>query len=187
MGHAKQTLQFRGESLLKRAALAALGAGCRPVIVVTGAYSELSRRELDRLNVREVLNTRWETGMASSIRAGIEGLVSADADADAAVLLLCDQPYVTADVISGLIAMHRATRSPIIASTYGGSFGVPALFSRTLFAELTLLDGMSGAKEVIKRHAQDAHFLAFPNGEVDVDTPDDFSRLIAKDVEQEQA
>ena len=37
MGSPKQTLQFRGESLLRRAALAALGAGCRPVIVVTGA------------------------------------------------------------------------------------------------------------------------------------------------------
>jgi molybdenum cofactor cytidylyltransferase len=46
MGRPKQTLQFRGESLLRRAVLAALGAGCSPVIVVTGAYGELSRREL---------------------------------------------------------------------------------------------------------------------------------------------
>lgn len=187
MGSPKQTLQFRGESLLRRAALAALGAGCRPVIVVTGAHSELSRRELEGLDVREVLNARWETGMASSIRAGVEGLVSADADADAAVLLLCDQPHVTIDVISALVAAHRATGRPVVASTYGGSFGVPALFSRTLFAELRRLEGTSGAKEVIRRHASEAHFLPFPSGEVDVDTPDDFSRLIAKDVEQEQA
>ena len=178
MGVPKQTLQFRGESLLRRAALAALGAGCHPVIVVTGAHSELSRRELDGLEVREVLNTLWETGMASSIRAGVEGLVSADADIAAAVLLLCDQPHVTADVISGLIAAHRATGRPVIASTYGGSFGVPALFSRTLFAELARLKGTAGAKQVIKRYASEAHFLPFQGGEVDVDTPDDFSRLI---------
>ncbi|HKG12318.1 MAG TPA: NTP transferase domain-containing protein, partial [Pyrinomonadaceae bacterium] len=81
MGSPKQTLQYGGESLLRRAALAALGAGCRPVIVVTGANAELSRRELDGLDVREVLNTLWETGMASSVRAGVEGLVGADADA----------------------------------------------------------------------------------------------------------
>ena|SRR5215213_9181132 len=177
MGSPKQTLQYRGESLLRRAALAALGAGCHPVIVVTGANAELSRRELDGLAVREVLNTRWETGMASSIRAGVEGLVSADPDSSAAVFMLCDQPHVTADVISCLVAAHRATGRPIIASTYSGSFGVPALFSRTLFAELTRLEGMSGAKEVIKRHASEAHFLPFHGGEVDVDTPDDFSRL----------
>jgi molybdenum cofactor cytidylyltransferase len=185
MGSPKQTLQYRGKSLLRRAALAALGAGCRPVIVVTGANAELSRRELDGLDVREVFNPHWETGMASSIRGGVEGLISADTDA--AVLLLCDQPHVTIDVISGLVAAHRATGRSIVASTYGGSFGVPALFSRTLFAELTQLAGMSGAKEVIKRHASEAHFLSFPCGEVDVDTPDDFSRLLTNDVEQEHA
>jgi len=184
MGRPKQTLQFRGESLLRRAVLAALGAGCRPVVVVTGAHAELSRRELNRLDVREEFNPRWETGMASSIRAGVEGLINAGPDVDAAVFMLCDQPHVTAEVVSALVAAHRATGRPVVASTYGGSFGVPALFGRTLFAELTRLRGASGAKEIIKRHASDAHFLPFPGGGVDVDTPDDFSRLTAKDVEQ---
>ena len=176
MGSPKQTLQFQGNSLLRRAALAALGAECSPVIVVIGAHAELCRRELDHLNVHEAFNPDWETGMASSIRAGIEGLVKSDVTA--AVLLLCDQPHVTSDVISSLLAAHHATGRSIIASAYGGSFGVPALFSRTLFTELTQLEGTSGAKEIIKRHASEAHFLSFPEGEVDVDTPHDFSRLI---------
>ena len=187
MGRPKQTLQYRGESLLRRAALAALGAGCRPVVVVTGANAELSRRELDGLDVREVLNPLWETGMASSVRAGVKGLMGAGADAEAAVLLLCDQPHVTAEIVSGLVEAHRATGSPVVASAYAGGFGVPALFGRALFGELARLEGAAGAKQVIKRHAAEAHFLPFPGGEVDVDTPDDFSRLIAKGVEQEQA
>jgi len=185
MGSPKQTLQYGGESLLRRAALAALGAGCRPVIVVTGANAELSRRELDGLDVREVLNTLWETGMASSVRAGVEGLVGADADAAAAVLMLCDQPRVTAEVISALVAAHRANGSAVVASAYGGSFGVPALFGRALFAELARLEGAAGAKQVIKRHASEAHFIPFQGGEVDVDTPDDFSRLTGEAVEHE--
>lgn len=177
MGSPKQILRFRGESLLRRAALAALGAGCSPVIVVTGANAELSRRELDGLDVREVLNPRWETGMASSIGAGIEGLLREDPDASAAVILLCDQPYVTAEVVSGLVSAHRITHRPVIASTYGGSFGVPAVFSRPLFAELARLEGGAGAKQVIQRYASETHFLPFQGGEVDVDTRDDFSRL----------
>jgi molybdenum cofactor cytidylyltransferase len=177
MGRPKQVLSFQGESLLRRAARAALGAGCRPVVVVTGAHAELSRRELKGLDVREAFNSHWETGMASSIRAGVENLIDADPDAAAAVLLLCDQPLVTADVISGLVEAHRATGRPVIASAYGGSFGVPALFERTLFDELTRLEGPAGAKEVIRRHASEASFLPFQGGEVDVDTPDDLSRL----------
>ena len=178
MGRPKQTLQFQGTSLLKRATLAALDATCRPVVVVTGAHAELSRRELDQPDVREAFNPDWETGMGSSVRVGIEGLVNIDADVAAAVLLLCDQPHVTSDVVASLLAAYQTTGRPLIASAYGESFGVPALFSRTLFTELTQLAGSSGAKEIIKRHASEAHFLPFPEGEVDVDTPDDFSCLI---------
>lgn len=177
MGSPKQTLQFEGHSLLRRATLAALDAGCRPVVVVTGANAELVRRELDQLDVREAINPDWETGMASSIRAGVEELVSIAPDISACVLLLCDQPHVTAEIISGLIAAHHATRKPVIASMYGGSFGVPALFSRMLFTELAQLEGASGAKEIIKRHSAEAHFIPFAKGEVDVDTPDDFTCL----------
>ena len=187
MGDAKQTLQFRGQSLLRRAALAALGAGCRPVIVVTGAHAERSRRELDGLDVREVFNPHWETGMASSVRAGVDGLVGAAPAAAAAVFLLCDQPHVTAEVINGLVAAHRSSGCAVVASAYGGGFGVPALFGRALFDELARLEGAAGAKQVIKKHAAEAHFLSFPDGEVDVDTPEDFARLTAQDVEQEQA
>jgi|SRR5215213_1112614 len=181
MGSPKQTLQFEGNSLLRRAALAALGAGCRPVVVVTGAHAELCRRELDGLDVREAFNRQWETGMASSVRTGLESLISIDAAVAAAVLLLCDQPHVTSQVFSSLLAAHHTSGRPVIASAYGGSFGVPALFDRSLFTELAQLEGMSGAKEIIKRHASEAHFLPFPDGEVDVDTPHDFSRLIARE------
>ncbi|HJX27208.1 MAG TPA: nucleotidyltransferase family protein [Thermoanaerobaculia bacterium] len=184
MGSPKQILQFRGESLLRCAAVAALGAGCSPVIVVTGAYADLSRRELDGLDVREVLNPCWETGMASSITAGVEDLIRTDSDVGAAVFLLCDQPHVTASILSDVIAAHRTTGKPVIASTYGGSFGVPALFGRSLFAELAALEGGDGAKQVIKRYASEAHFLPFRDGEVDVDTHDDFSRLIATDIDR---
>lgn len=177
MGRPKQTLQFQGTSLLRRATLAALDANCRPVVVVTGAHAEVSRRELDELDVCEAFNPDWETGMGSSVRAGIETLISLDAHVAAVVLLVCDQPHVTSAVIANLIAAHETTGRPIIASAYGESFGVPALFNKTLFRELTQLAGASGAKEIIKRHASEAHFLPFPKGEVDVDTPEDFSRF----------
>jgi molybdenum cofactor cytidylyltransferase len=179
LGSPKQILRFREESLLRHSARAALDAGCRTVIVVTGANAELSRRELERLEVREVVNAEWQTGMASSVRAGVGALLGADPEATAAVLMVCDQPHVSAAVISGLIATRRATGRPIIASMYGGSFGVPALFSKPMFSELMALDGTAGAKQVIQRHASNARFVPFPGGAVDVDTADDFARLMS--------
>jgi molybdenum cofactor cytidylyltransferase len=135
---------------------------------------------LDQLAIREAFNPDWETGMGSSVRSGVETLISIDAGVSAAVLLLCDQPHVTSDVVSNLIAAQHTTGKPIVASAYGEGFGVPALFSRTLFPELGQLAGSAGAKEIIKRHASETHFLSFPDGEVDVDTPDDFSCLTGK-------
>lgn len=159
--------------------MAALDARCSPVVVVTGAHAELSRRELDQLDVHEAFNPDWESGMGSSVRAGIERLISIDTGVSAVVLLLCDQPHVTSEVISRLLAAQQNTGRPIVASGYGESFGVPAVFSRTLFPELAQLAGSSGAKEIIRRHASETHFLPFPEGEVDVDTPDDFSSLMS--------
>lgn len=179
MGRPKQLLRFGGETLLRRAALAALGAGCDPVVVVTGAHAERTRGELRGLGVLEVENLRWETGMGSSVRAGVEALLEARAETDAVVLMLCDQPFVNADVVAVLVAAHRETGRETVASQYGGGYGVPALFGRTLFDELTRLEGHAGAKQVIKRHASQTHFVPFPGGEIDVDTPDDFSRLLS--------
>ena len=64
-----------------------------------------------------------------------------DPDASAVILALCDQPRVTADVISALAATYERTHAPLVASSYGGSFGVPALFSRSIFGELTSMQG----------------------------------------------
>lgn len=177
MGAPKQILKFRGQSLLRRAALAALNASCSPVVVVTGAHATASRRELEGLDVIETFNAQWATGMPSSIRSGVECLLDVDGDVSAVILLLCDQPHVTAEVISRLAATHRRTNAPLIASSYGDTFGVPALFSRSLFGELVSIHGAGGAKHVIEKHHAAAQFVAFPGGEVDIDTPSDFTTL----------
>ena len=179
MGRPKQLLRFDGETLLRRAAHAALEAGCDPVVVVTGAHAERMRDELRGLDVLEVENQRWETGMGSSVVAGVEKLLEAQPGVDAVVLLLCDQPFASHEVVARLVAARHATGRDVVASQYGESYGVPALFGRALFDELTRLEGHAGAKQVIKSHAASAHFVPFPGGEIDVDTPDDLSRLLS--------
>jgi molybdenum cofactor cytidylyltransferase len=177
MGFPKQLLQFCGETLLRRAALVALGASCQPVVVVTGANAAASRESLREVGVREINNQQWQCGMSSSIRTGIEELIKVNSEATAAVVMLCDQPLVTTEIIRGLVRAHREANCSIVASRYGNSYGVPALFGRGHFAELRELNGDEGAKSIIKRHLNQVHLLPFPDGEIDIDTPDDFARL----------
>ena len=189
MGRPKQALKYGDTSLLRHAATTALAAGCSPVIVVTGANADASRRELEGLSVQEAWNPQWSTGMGSSISVGITALVDADAGVSAVVVMLCDQPFVTADVLARLISAKRTAEDQpsVVASGYGRDFGVPALFSRSLFAELAKLKGTAGAKAVIARHTSKAQFISFPEGAVDVDTPEDYVRLISRDLKQESA
>jgi molybdenum cofactor cytidylyltransferase len=177
----KQLLQFGGEAMLRRAASVALKAGCWPVVVVTGANATPSRKALRGLDVREAENPEWESGISSSVRVGIEALVTANPRTAAVVLMLCDQPFVTREIIDRLVATHLETGRSIVASRYGGSYGVPALFGKGHFAELTALEGAAGAKQVIQKHLTEVHLLPFAEGEIDIDTPDDLARLQSVD------
>ena len=177
MGSPKQLLKFEGTTMIRRAASSAIESGCRPVIVVTGAASEDVRGELDGLDVHEILNSEWQTGMASSIKAGIGSVLTREPQIDAVVVMLSDQPHVTAEVIKRLIDAYVTTSKPIVASSYGEDFGVPALFDKKHFDELYELEGDRGAKAIIKKHAGDAELVDFPEGVIDVDTPDDLRRL----------
>jgi molybdenum cofactor cytidylyltransferase len=181
MGVPKQLLQFGGETMLRRAASVALEAGCRPVVVVTGADAAASRKALRGLDVREAENPQWESGISSSVRVGIEAVVTAGPRTAAVVLMLCDQPFVTREIIARLVAAHLETGRSIVASRYGGSYGVPALFGKAHFAELATLEGATGAKQVIQKHLPKVHLLPFPQGEIDIDTPDDLARLQSTD------
>ena len=177
LGMSKQMLVFRGEPLVRRAASAASQAGCSPVVVVTGATAEATRHALRKLNVREVENQQWQSGLSSSIRAGVAAVIEANERTDAIVLMLCDQPFVTWEVIGKLINAHRETGHSIVASSYGDSFGVPALFEKSHYRELMALEGAVGAKQIIQKHLARAKLVNFPEGAIDIDTPDDLARL----------
>ena len=177
MGAPKQAIQVHGMSLLRRAVIAALEGGCSPVVVVTGAHAETSRCELNGLEVEEVFNPDWEIGMGSSIRAGISALERAAPDIKGAVILVCDQPAVTVDHVSRLVQAQLEAGAQVVASQYCGTYGVPAVFGRELFRELSLLQGASGAKHVIRKYEAEAEFIDFPDGEIDLDTYEDVIRF----------
>jgi molybdenum cofactor cytidylyltransferase len=178
MGRPKQLLIYDGQPLLRRAAQIAIDSACSPIIVVLGAASEESRAVLRALTVQIEVNEQWARGMGSSLRHGMQRLMREETDVAAAIILLCDQPHVTADVLRRLAEAHASTGKRAIACSYAGAFGPPCLFAASRFDELLRLPDDRGAKSVLAAAAavDDLHLIPFPQGAIDLDTPADVAQ-----------
>jgi molybdenum cofactor cytidylyltransferase len=172
-GQPKQLLVFRGETLIRRMVGAAAAAGCDPIVVVAGESGSAIREELRGTRATIVENQQWQRGLGTSIRCGLREIASIDA----VILLTCDQALVDSSVITQLIAAHKRTGKPIVASSYANTVGIPVLFERGSFAALLALPDAAGAKKLIEKQANNVATIAFEEGGVDIDTPEDFERL----------
>src|SRR5688572_20669652 len=92
LGQAKQLLDFKGISLIKRAALIALGVSDK-VIVVIGAQQEKVKKELAGLSVLISINKNYEKGITSSIHTGLVVMQEKFPQINGAIFIVCDQPY----------------------------------------------------------------------------------------------
>lgn len=178
LGQPKQLLVYRGETLLNRAIRIAQEAGTTPVLAVLGAQFDRIRGSIQSPIAIPVFNDRWRQGIASSIDEGLRALALCAPDAEAAILMSCDQPRLTAEHLC-LLALASASQSPpaIAASSYAQARGVPAVFPREIFAELRALRGDKGARSVIESAASTVVEVEFPGGEVDIDLPQDLAQL----------
>ena len=174
----KQLLPYQGQTLLRHAAEVAAASPCRPLVLVTGALHDELLPEIEGLPFHVVRNDAWADGMGGSIAAGLAELESASEEpaVDAIVVMLCDQPLVSEEVIGALIVQFQATRQPVVASAYAGTQGVPALFGREVFPQLLALRGASGARELLQQYAH-LPTVAFPGGATDVDTEAQYAAL----------
>lgn len=179
MGRPKQLLPYNGKTLVQRALDTAQAALRKPVVIVTGARNEIV--EPDNM-VYIVHNKDWKEGIASSIRTGLMAALKSDARLDAVIFIVCDQPHMTSTLLKELIEVHGATGKEIVASSYSGTVGVPALFGKPFFDRLMELRGDEGAKKIILQNPDSVALVDFPRGEIDIDTAGDYQALKGKDI-----
>jgi molybdenum cofactor cytidylyltransferase len=177
MGTPKQLLLYRGRSFVRHFCDVAIASVCQPIAVVLGANAEQIKPEISQLPVQIVENQQWTEGMSSSIWVGLEALLAVNQDLEAVAIALCDQPFVSSQTLDRIVEAYRFTGNPIIASEYAATLGVPVLFSRSLFSELMALKSNEGAKQLIKRHIHEVFSVPFPEGSIDIDTPNDYEQL----------
>lgn len=197
MGGVKQVLAVDGTPLVRRAALEALALGAGPVVVVLGAHEAQVRSALDGLDVCTVNNAKWQDGIGSSIRAGLDAIVD-DERVDGLLVMLVDQPRIDRRILAkllepraGRVGAHGPSeagsrerigihRQMIVACRYAGTLGVPAYFDRDIFPELLSLDGERGCKPIILRNPARTVVVECNDAELDLDTPEDWHRFTSE-------
>src|SRR6476619_4844499 len=122
MGRPKQLLDWDGRPLVRAAAEVALAAQLNPLLVVVGGAQTEVAEALAGLPLRLIANPDYAAGQSTSLRVGIAAL---DHDTDAVVVLLADQPFVTAAIVEQIVSEWHASRAAIVAPTYAGQRGTP--------------------------------------------------------------
>jgi CTP:molybdopterin cytidylyltransferase MocA len=157
-GMPKALVEYEGSLLVERAVRTA-AAVCDPVLVVLGARAVDVWRTADLAGATVLANEDWATGMASSLRVGLEGLRAwpmpagrgAGRQIDAALILLVDMPGMTAAALTRMSAV--ASPSVLAVATYAGVRGHPVLIGREHWAGvIETATGDEGARRYLAAH-----------------------------------
>jgi molybdenum cofactor cytidylyltransferase len=179
MGSPKQLLLIEGRPLLEIVVGAACASSLDDVVVVLGASAGEIQSRLDLGRARVVVNTDHASGMASSLRAGLAALGD---EVDRAMVILGDQPEVTADLLDRLLDLQQESGLPAAALSFSGLLHPPVVLERQLWGDLNDLEGDVGCRAVIRAKPELVAKLA-TGGDlkhpVDIDTPEDYRRMQA--------
>ena len=174
LGSAKQLVRIGDRPLLSLVAGRAAEVVGHALLIVLGAQAAELAPLLKHSAGSTVVNRDWREGLASSIRTGIARLPPSCAGV---MLVLADQACVTADDLRRLAGAWRRQPLSVAAAQYSGSVGAPAIFPRHVFSELSDLRGDSGARVILKRHADGLVKVPMMSAAFDLDTPDDLLEL----------
>ena len=151
-GAQKLVAPLDGKPIVRWTVECVLASRVQDVVVVLGHEEDA---------VRTVVNARFSSGMSASIAAGLAALAPATRGA---LIVLGDQPGVSARVLDDLVAAHESSPESIIVPVYRGTRGNPVLFPASLFADVMETTGDTGARDVVVRHADRVR-------QVDLDIP----------------
>src|SRR4051794_11871295 len=169
-GGTKQLADLRGRPLLEYAIEAMTGALDR-VVVVLGHEAEQIRSRVRFGDAEIVVAAEWASGQAASLRAGVRSLL----DADAVVITLGDQPFITSEVITA--SLEQLPGYDAVRAFYDGRPGHPVVFGAPVMKAVGSIEGDIGARDLLARfnvNRWDAPALAWA---VDVDTVEELRAL----------
>lgn len=179
-GSAKQLVRLAGRPLLHTTVSRAVEVTGSATFVVLGARAAELAPLLTHTPASVIINQHWREGIGSSIRVAVARL---PATCTGVMLVLADQAAVSTDDLRRLASAWRRQPDYVAAALYAGTVGVPAIFPRSRFGELTELRGDVGARRILQRNPDRLVRVPMESAALDIDTPED---LLALDTVQQK-
>ena len=153
-------------------------AGVDYLVVVGGPGGEAVRAAVGGPPVAWVENADPDRGLSSSVATGLAALPP---NVGAALVVLGDQPTVSAQVVERVVSAWRLGGGPVVAPRYRGLRGNPVLFDSTLFVTLGALVGEHGARDFISEDPARVTMVDVSEPPpMDIDTPSDYDELLRR-------
>lgn len=179
MGRPKALLQAGGRTFIRRILDVLREAGVPDaVVVVRPTHDEVIAEVAASGFGRTVVNPRADEGQLSSLIAGLDAID--EPGVDAALVTLVDVPLVAVSAIRQLLARVAISNAPILRAVHLGAHGHPVVFKREIFAALRAADPAEGAKALVRAASVEDVETGDPGVLEDVDTPEDYERLVGK-------
>jgi len=179
MGQVKPLLPWGKQTVIEHILSVLRDCSVEEILVITGHEREAVEQRLVGWPVQAVFNRHYAAGeMLSSIQVGLR---SASASAEAALIVLGDQPALERSVVDHIIAAYGGGQRQIVAPSYQMRRGHPMLISRNYWEEICALSEGQTLRDFLRRVGEAVHHVEVTTPGVlqDMDTPDDYRRELA--------
>jgi molybdenum cofactor cytidylyltransferase len=179
MGTQKLLLPYAGTTVIRHIVDRVAASSVDRIIVVAGRDADAVRAATGGSRATVVVNETLDGDMLSSVRCGLRAL---PAECQAAIVVLGDQPSITAELVNQLVDASAASGRGIVVPAYRGRRGHPLLFSMEYRTEVLTGYDAVGLKGLLEAHADDVFELAVADDGVvtDMDVPDDYKAALLR-------
>lgn len=177
LGSPKQLLPYKESNLLLHTIEQFHNMKDIHVFVVLGAYFGDIFPEIRNKSVTVIKNNAWMNGMGSSVSKGVE-LIRKKNLFDRVLITLCDLPLIETSHYQELIDLSISSSKRIVQTSYEDTSGVPVIFDKSLFNELSYLSNDLGAKPLIKKYKKEVLKLSSKTPYFDIDTDESYQKLL---------
>jgi molybdenum cofactor cytidylyltransferase len=179
MGEAKLLLPFGEKTIIETVIDNVIQSKIEKILVVLGSNREKIEQRIKNYSLKITFNPDFRSGMLSSVHAGFQALPEY---AQAALVVLGDQPFISTSVIDNLIDAYGRTGKGIVLPVYKGERGHPVLIDMKYRIEVENLSPDIGLRGTVYNHPEDILEVEVKSQSIlkDIDYIEDYKKELKK-------